>query len=110
MNRDERERANRTLEQIDAEMQRKDLTPAEREELEHHAAAIAGQLLRPWLPIGWGRRLLGAGIIALGIYGLAIGNYEVFVWWILLPLMSPRTMGEVVHAGGRIVRALRPGR
>ncbi len=49
------------------------------------------------------------GIVVLGIYGLLVGNYQVFVWWALLPFFSPRIVGEVAFLYGNLLRGFRGG-
>ena len=45
-----------------------------------------------------------AGIVVLGIQqAIWVGNYESFVWWLLLPFFSPRIVGECAFQIGRVV-------
>ncbi len=85
-------------------LQDETLTSEQRKEFEAHAASLSGVLLSSWLPYGTSRRLLMVGIIILGIYGLFVENYQVFVWWLLLPAFSPRIMGEAAHFWGVITK------
>ena len=75
----------------------------ERRELQVHAARLAGVILRPWLPADWGRRLIMMGIVVLGAQqAFWVGNYEPLVWWLLLPLFSPRIVGFGAYFLGRL--------
>ena len=82
------------------------LSDEQRNTLNMHTARLAGVLHSPWLPYGWGRRLIMTGIMSLGVYGLFVGNYEVFVWWLLLPFFSPRITGTVLYFFGRFFGGL----
>jgi hypothetical protein len=96
--------AKQTLIQIHRILETEPLTKQQRGELEIHAAKLAGVVLRPWLPVSWTRRLIMAGIIVLGIQqSIWVGNYEPFAWWLLLPLFSPRIVGECAFQIGRVV-------
>ena len=94
--------AKRLLNEIRHELDTAPLTPQQRNELERNAAALAGFLLHPWFPESWGRRLVMVGIVCLGLQQAWVGNYEPLIFWLLLPLFSPRIMGECFHLFGRI--------
>jgi hypothetical protein len=67
-------------------------------------ARLAGVILHPWLPVSWTRRPIMAGIVVLGVQqAIWVGNYEAFVWWLLLPFFSPRIEGECAFQIGRVV-------
>jgi len=102
VSRQEYEEAKKLLEEIHQESTTQPLTPEQRKELELHAARLAGFLLRPWFPISWSRRLIMAAIFLFGLQQAWIGNYEPMVWWLLLPLFSPRIMGEAAFLWGRL--------
>ena len=98
------EEAVKTLKEINEILQDETLTSEQRKEFEAHAALLSGTIMSGWLPYGIKRRLLMAGIIILGIYGLFVENYQVFVWWLLLPAFSPRIVGEITLLYGQITR------
>lgn len=98
--------AQRVLKEICHELDTAPLTPQQRNELELHAAKLAGALLRPWFPIAWRGRLIMAAIICIGLEQAWVGNYEPMIFWLLLPLFSPRVMGECAFLWGRIRRKL----
>lgn len=98
------EEAKALLAEIQYELSTQSLTPEQRAELERHAAALSGQLLRPWLPVDWPRRLIMVAIVGVAIQQSFGGNFQVFFWWIFLPFFSPRIMGICAYALGRIGR------
>ena len=97
------EEAKKTLAEIQHILATEALTEKERRELQVHAARLAGVILRPWLPADWGRRLIMMGIVVLGAQqAFWVGNYEPLVWWLLLPLFSPRIVGFGAYFLGRL--------
>lgn len=102
MDRQQYERAKSVLTQVRGELARHDLTAEQRAELEKHANALSGALMSPWLPVDWPRRLLMAAIFLLGLQQASVGNYQPFIWWLALPLFSPRIMGELAYFFGRL--------
>jgi hypothetical protein len=101
-------KAKRLLEEINYELKTQPLTEAQRDELQLHAARLAGVLLHPWFPVSWSRRLIMAGIFLLGLQQAAwAGNYEPLLWWLLLPFFSPRIMGECAFFLGKVRRVFR---
>lgn len=101
-NAEDPKKAQRVLAEINHMLKTEPLTEAQRAELQHHAAAVAGSLTRPWLPYGVGRRLIMLAIIALGIQQAIVGNYQPLLWWLLLPTFSPRLMDLTSYTVGRI--------
>jgi hypothetical protein len=99
--------AKKLLEEIRHELDTQPLTLDQRRELERHAGGLAGILLSPWLPVSWPRRLLMAAIVLLGAQQAWVGNYEALVWWLALPFLSPRIVGECSHFTGRCARFVR---
>jgi hypothetical protein len=97
----------RLLSEIQHELDTALLTPQQRSELELHAAKLAGALLHPWLPVGWGRRLIMAAIVLFGVQQTWTGNYEALYFWLLLPTFSPRIVGSCAHNLGRVYGLLR---
>jgi len=101
------EEAKRVLAEIQHELDTQPLTKEQRAELEMHAYRLAGQMMSPWLPVSGGRRLIMLGIVLLGpTTALWVGNYEPFVWWFLLPFLSPRIVGECAYFVGVLGRVL----
>jgi hypothetical protein len=98
--------AKRVFDQIRHELNTQPLTAEQRKELELHAARLAGVLLHPWFPVFWTRRLIAAAIFLFGFQEAWIGNYKPMLWWLLLPLFSPRIVGEAAALWGRFRRVL----
>ena len=70
-------------------------------------AAIAGYLLRGWLPFGFVRKAIMLCIFIGGLYGLFTDHPHAVFLWLLLPLFSPRAMGELAYLLGRISGSFR---
>jgi hypothetical protein len=96
--------AKRAFDQIRRELDTQPLTAEQRKELELHAARLAGVLLHPWFPVFWTRRLIAAAIFLFGFQQAWIGNYQPMLSWLLLPLFSPRIVGEAAVLWGRFRR------
>jgi len=96
------EEAKKVLEEITEELKDQSLSDEDRKTLEMHAAELSGIMLSPWLPADWGRRLIMAAIVGLGVYGLVVRNYEVIFWWLALPFFSPRIVGETALLVGKL--------
>lgn len=101
------EEAKSLLAEIQHELATQPLTSHQREELQRHAAALAGQILSPWLPVDWPRRLIIVAIILVAIQQAFVRNYEIFFWWIFLPFFSPRVMGWCAYMLGGIARVFK---
>ena len=69
-------------------------------------ARLAGYMLRNWLPDCPIRKAIMLGLFVLGVYGIAIDNSNLILWWLLIPLFSPRAVGEVAVFAGRVSRYL----
>ena len=106
MDREGYNEARKVLEEIQHELATAPLTLQQRNELELHAAKLAGTLLHPWFPVSWGRRLLMAAIILFGLQQAWTGNYEPLIFWLLLPFFSPRIVGECAFLLGRVRRSV----
>ncbi|PUE35525.1 hypothetical protein [Limnohabitans sp. Hippo4] len=74
------------------------------EENEKVKAALAGQILSVWMPVGLLRKLVFWILIFFGAYGV-FTNQEWYHWIMLIfaATMSPRLVGEVAFALGRVV-------
>ena len=71
------------------------LSAERRAELQRHELAFSAVVTRPWLPVSWSRRWLVVLIFALGFQQAFVGHYEGLLWWILLPVFSPRLNAEI---------------
>ena len=109
VSRHEYDEAKKLLAEIRHELDTQPLTPEQRKELELHAARLAGSLLHPWFPVYWSRRLIMGAIFLFGLQQAWTGNYEPMLWWLLLPLFSPRIMGEAGFLWGRLSREFPTG-
>jgi hypothetical protein len=97
--------AQRLLKEINYELKTSSLTEQQRNELQLHAAKLAGALHSPWLPVAWSRRLIMIAIVLFGVQqAWWSGNYEPLVWWLLLPVFSPRIIGECSYFIGVLSR------
>jgi hypothetical protein len=86
--------AKRVLAEIQHELDSQPLTAAQRNELELHAARLAGAIHRPWLPVSAVSRIMMVGIVVLGLQQAWVGNYQPMLWWLLLPFFSPRFLED----------------
>jgi hypothetical protein len=105
--RDQYDEAKRVLVDIHYELETQPLTREQREQLQLHAARLAGLLSRPWLPVPWSRRIIMAAILLFGLQQARVGNYQPLGWWLLLPFFSPRIMGECAYFFGVLSRPFR---
>jgi hypothetical protein len=69
--------------------------------------AIAGYLLRRWIPRGFVRKGIMLCICIGGLYGLFTDHPYAMLLWLLLPLFSPRAVGELAFLIGRFHGGLR---
>jgi hypothetical protein len=63
-------------------------------------AKMAGYLLSPWLPIGVGRKIVMVVIFLIALLGSLLNPFCLLLL-IILPLFSPRVIGEIVSFLGR---------
>lgn len=77
------------------------------EENENIDAALAGQAMSVWLPIGLLRKMIFFALIIFGLVGM-LKTTEWYHWAVLIfaASMSPRLMGEVLYAVGRFAALL----
>jgi hypothetical protein len=106
MNRDIYEKAKKQLAQVSRVLREENLTPEERENFETLQTQLSGLLLSPWLPYGWGRRSIMLALFAVGAVGALGVNTYFFLAWVFLLFFSPRVVGEVSYALGKIFRGL----
>lgn len=101
MTRIQYEEAKRVQAEIHAELSRADLTDEQRATLQHHAYALAGTLMSIWLPFGLWRRAVMVILVLVGIGGVVMGLYWAMLAWLLIPIFSPRAVGEITYMAGR---------
>lgn len=106
MDRETYEEAKKQLDEVARVLREENLTADERQKFETLQVQLAGVLLRPWLPVGWGRRLIMIVLFAVGVFGALAGNSYLLLAWVLLLFFSPRFVGEFSYALGRIFRGL----
>ena len=77
------------------------------EEKENIDAALAGQVMSVWMPIGVLRKVIFCVLIVFGIIGM-LKTTEWYHWVMLgfAATMSPRLMGEVGYALGKLAALL----
>ncbi len=64
-------------------------------------AEISGYLLSQWLPSGWGRKIAMAIIFLIAVLGSFKSTWFLLLL-LLLPLFSPRIVGEVARFFGKL--------
>lgn len=64
-----------------------------REQLKIINAMLAGRAVSKWLPAGWVRRTIMAGLLVAGVSGVMANNPKVYWCLLLIPLFSPRCIG-----------------
>jgi hypothetical protein len=101
MNLEQQEDAKRLLTEVTAELKRCDITPEQRADLERHAAALAGALLNPWLPLGLWRRAVMLLLLLLGFLWPFGGGPTWAVAWLVMLMFSPRVVGKTAFMLGR---------
>ena len=89
--------AQEQLELIRHALANQHLSAERRTELQQYELAFSAVVARPWLPVLWSRRWLMVLIFALGLQQAWTGHYEALLWWLLLPLFSPRLNAEISH-------------
>ena len=102
MDRKTYEEAKKNSELIAKLLSEGNLSEEEKQKFEILQAQLAGVLLNPWLPFGWGRRSIMIILFLIGIFGLIEGNNFLMLSWLLLPIFSPRFIGEASCLLGKI--------
>jgi hypothetical protein len=97
MSRDRYFEAQEQLELIRYALANQHLSAQRRTELQQHELALSAVVTRPWLPVLRSRRWLVVLIFALGLQQAWAGHYLALLWWLLLPLFSPRLNAEISH-------------
>lgn len=105
MNREQFEEAKRVSVEVAAELKRGDLTPEQRAQLELHQVQLAGAMLSTWLPFSWWRRAVMLVLLLLGLLWVLGGSAVWAVAWLLMLMFSPRVVGEVTQAFGRLMES-----
>lgn len=101
MTRIQYEEAKRVQAEIHAELARDDLTDEQRAALQRDAYALAGTLMSMWIPFGLWRRAVMVALALVGIGGIATGLFWATLAWLLIPMFSPRAVGEITYLAGR---------
>ncbi|MDO8283281.1 MAG: hypothetical protein Q7U10_11785 [Thermodesulfovibrionia bacterium] len=102
MNSEEHKALKDALALIQEEIDKGNLSLEEKEAFESTSAQIAGLLCRAWFPRDLGRRLIMLLIMIIGFIGLVYDHKLLMLCWLVLPLFSPRLMGEVLFAIGSV--------
>ncbi len=74
------------------------------EEKENIDAALAGQVLSVWMPVGLLRKVIFCALIFFAVLGVIQAN-EWYHWAMLIfaATMSPRLVGELAYGLGRLM-------
>lgn len=102
MDKEQYDQIKKASEVIAHSLKNDDLSTEEREKLETTLAQMSGYLCSPWLPVGIGRKIIMMVLLVIGIYGIIIDKQIIAVCWLLIPLFSPRLMGEALRIVGKI--------
>jgi hypothetical protein len=102
MNRETYKEVKVTFDEITRLLDEENLTEEEKQSLEKSKAQLAGQLHSIWWPFDWGRRSIMIVLLLVGIYGLGEGNNLLLLAWVVIPFFSPRSMGELFYAIGKV--------
>ena len=94
MDKDQYEEAKMRLEKVTEMLRHENISPQERDSLEREGKELARVVISPWLPFDWKYRIVIIAIAAIGFWGLIQGQYSFMLVWLLLPLFSPRIIGE----------------
>jgi hypothetical protein len=72
------------------------------EQIDIARAALAGVRLSKWFPPGFLRKALMALCVVVGFQGFLTGSYLYFLSFLVAGIFSPRIVGELAFAVGRI--------
>jgi hypothetical protein len=81
------------LEEVTRVLRFEKISPEERVRFEREGKELAGIIMSPWFPFGWGYRIAMLFFTAVGLWGLSEGNYLLLLFWLLPPVFSPRIVG-----------------
>jgi len=96
MDREQYENAKRRLEEVTRRLRNEQMSAVERDRLEREGAQLAKAVMSPWIPFGWGYRIVMILIAAIGFWGLMEERYSFVLIWLVLLIFSPRIVGEIV--------------
>jgi len=102
MDRDQYHQIKKTSDLVKKALQNDNLSVDERQRLEISQAQMSGYLCSTWLPVGIGRKSVMVALLIIGIYGVVIDKPIIAVCWLLVPLFSPRLVGEFLLMIGTI--------
>jgi hypothetical protein len=94
MDKEQYEEAKTRLEKVTGMLRHENMSPEERDHLEREGKELARVVMSPWLPFDWKYRIVIIAFAAIGFLGLIQGKYFFMLVWLLLPLFSPRIIGE----------------
>jgi len=102
MNKEQRDQAKRAFDALSKLEQTGTLTEEQQEEFPKLKASLAGVLMSSWLPADFGRKTIMLVIFLVAVLGAFIANGKFLLLLLLLPLFSPRMMGELMVFIGRM--------
>jgi hypothetical protein len=94
MDRERYEEAKTRLEKVTGMLRHGNISPEERDTLEREGKELARVVISPWLPFDWKYRIVMIAFAAIGFLGSFQGQYLFMLVWLLLPLFSPRIVGD----------------
>lgn len=74
--------------------------------LDNFESQVAGYQLSGWIPRGVGRKFIMMGIVVAAALGVVYSSLPWLLLLFLLPLFSPRAMGEAAFFSGRVTSLL----
>jgi hypothetical protein len=95
------EEALRLSEEVEDILKRTDLSDEERVRFQELRGQLAGTLMSPWIPFGWERRSAMLVISIVGLYFAMYGPKFGTIVFLLVPMFSPRCVGETCLIIGR---------
>ncbi len=75
----------------------------EKENLEDLKTELTGAISSLWLPIGTTRKKVMLLFFLVGLYGIINVSLWFLIFWIMLPLFSPRIMSLITRTLGRLL-------
>ncbi len=103
MDKEEHDQAQKLFEVLSKLEKTGTLTGEQQKEFSDLKAKLAGVLLSSWLPMDSRRKYIMLIIFFVAICGTLAGIPRFLFLLLILPLFSPRMMGEVVMFFGRIM-------
>lgn len=101
MTRDQYLKTKSALTHIDDALREGKLTPEQRAAFAALSVELSKQLVTTWFPAGWLRRSGMLSLLVVGGYGFLV-EVELFIWcWLIMPIFSPRIMGDRFHSISR---------